>query len=177
MYHTPPIMTICKLQKPEKAKTDFFGALVPRLTSEVRRGSCLTKVPLYEYHQWFILKGANLWQTTHIKERISKEPWTHDMLLQSDSSFKGKIVRRCLFRMFREQLHTFLGSGKIFKNKAPKITLSVRFAEFRLEFSQNNFCEFFEQIIAQKLATCSKLRSKTFLAKNAVIYAFFSGKI
>ena len=37
MYHTPPLVTICKLQKPGKFKTHFFG------TSEVRRGNCLAE--------------------------------------------------------------------------------------------------------------------------------------
>ena len=41
MYHTLPLVTICKLQKPGKFKTRFFGALVPCLTSEVRQGTCL----------------------------------------------------------------------------------------------------------------------------------------
>ena len=43
MYHTPPLVAICKLQNLGKAQTHFFRALVPRLTSEVRRGTCLTE--------------------------------------------------------------------------------------------------------------------------------------
>ena len=37
MYHTPPLVAICKLQNLDKAQTQ-----IPRLTSEVRRGTCLT---------------------------------------------------------------------------------------------------------------------------------------
>lgn len=43
-----------------------------------------------------------------------------------------------------------IGFGYIFQELPRKTTLSVKFAEFRLEFSQSNWSEFvFEQIIAQ----------------------------
>ena len=40
--------------------------------------------------------------------------------------------------------------------KCSRITLSLKFSEFRLEFSQNDWKEFvFEKMIAQKLTICS----------------------
>ena len=41
MYHTPWLVTICKLQMPGKTQTLFFWAVAPCLTSEVWRGTCL----------------------------------------------------------------------------------------------------------------------------------------
>ena len=41
MYHTLPSASIWSLQRPEQWHPHLFGALVPRLTFEVRRGTCL----------------------------------------------------------------------------------------------------------------------------------------
>ena len=46
MYHTLPSVSICSLQRPEQFHPYLFGALVPRLTSEVRRGTCLGQISL-----------------------------------------------------------------------------------------------------------------------------------
>ena len=62
MYHTPPLVAICKLLNLDKAHTHFFGALVPRLTSEVRRGTCL---PRTELCYWILEAHRNTYILNH----------------------------------------------------------------------------------------------------------------
>ena len=72
MYHTLPSASIWSLQRPEQFHPHPFGALVPRLTSEVRRGTCLLsdtkgeKLISTSKSPWLVLGVAEIFIETRL---------------------------------------------------------------------------------------------------------------
>ena len=115
MYCTPPLVTICKLQKPGKFKTHFFGALVPCLTSEVRRGTCrlpCQKKRYFDEYTIFSTRKEALHYFFFSIKRYPIDPCNLYCIDRINRDKKWTIFRFYHLPRYLQNLHVFASNNK-----------------------------------------------------------------